>query len=124
MSVAYVDTSCLVAIAFREKGATALARRLGGFTELVSSNLLEAELRASFEREKVTADPRLLDRMSWILPDRPLSKEITEILAVGYLRGADLWHVACALYLVGRVGEVSFVTLDAKQQKVAERLGF
>ncbi len=124
MSVAYVDTSCLVAIAFREKGATALGRRLGGFTELVSSNLLEAELRASFEREKVTADPRLLDRMSWILPDRPLSKEITEILAVGYLRGADLWHVACALYLVGRVGEVSFVTLDAKQQKVAERLGF
>ena len=124
MSVAYVDTSCLVAIAFGEKGATPLARRLDGFSELVSSNLLEAELRASFEREKVPADARLLNRMSWILPDRPLSKEITEILAVGYLRGADLWHVACARYLAGRVGEVSFVTLDGKQQAVAERLGF
>ena len=124
MSVAYVDTSCLVAIAFGEKGATPLARRLDGFAELVSSNLLEAELRASFEREKLPADARLLNRMSWILPDRPLSNEITEILAVGYLRGADLWHVACARYLAGRVGQVSFVTLGGKQRTVAERLGF
>ncbi len=124
MSVAYVDTSCLVAIAYGEKGARPLARRLDGFAELVSSNLLEAELRASFEREKVPADAGLLNRMSWILPDRRLSREITEILAVGYLRGADLWHVACARYLAGHVGEVAFVTLDRKQQIVAERIGF
>ncbi|MCH7717751.1 MAG: hypothetical protein IH876_16645, partial [Gemmatimonadetes bacterium] len=57
-------------------------------------------------------------------PDRSLGKGVTGILAVGYLRGADLWHVACARYLAGLVGEVSFVTLDGKQRTVAERLGF
>ena len=40
----YVDTSCLVAIAFDEANATELAGLLGGFDELFSANLLEAEL--------------------------------------------------------------------------------
>lgn len=124
MNVAYVDTSCLVAIAFGEPNASVLARRLEGFDELVSSNLLEAELWASFAREQVQPDTRLLSWISWVLPDRPLSQEIGEALAVGYLRDADLWHVACALYLVETPGEISFVTLDDRQQAVAEGLGF
>lgn len=124
MTVAYVDTSCLVAIAFGEKGGMALARRLQKFDELVSSNLLEAELRGSFAREGVSTDAPLLSWISWILPDRPLSQEITEILATGYLRGADLWHVACARYLVDSPRDLAFVTLDTEQQRVAERLGF
>ena len=49
-SVAYVDTSALTAIAFDEPGAAILARRLDEFTRLVSSNRLEAELRATFAR--------------------------------------------------------------------------
>ena len=36
MKVAYVDTSCLVAIAFGERGTAALARRLAGFDEVES----------------------------------------------------------------------------------------
>jgi hypothetical protein len=35
MRVAYVDTSCLVAIAFGEKGGRAIGRRLKEFDELV-----------------------------------------------------------------------------------------
>lgn len=124
MRVAYVDTSCLVAIAFGEKGATALARRLEGFDELVSSNLLEAELRASFSREKIPTDSPMLGWISWILPNRPLSREITEVLSAGYLRGADLWHLACALYLIDSPRDLSFVTLDDRQGTVAYRLGF
>ena len=54
--VAYVDTSCLVAIAFGERGATALERRLRAFDVLIASNLLEAELRAAFIRERVRVD--------------------------------------------------------------------
>jgi hypothetical protein len=124
MNVAYVDTSCLVAMAFGEPNASVLARRLEGFDELVSSNLLEAELWASFAREEVQPDTRLLSWISWVLPDRPLSQEIGKALAVGYLRGADLWHVACALYLVETPGEISFITLDDRQRGVAESLGF
>ena len=43
MKVAYVDTSCLVAVTFGESGGVALTRRLRSFDELVSANLLEAE---------------------------------------------------------------------------------
>ncbi|MEE8117321.1 MAG: PIN domain-containing protein [Gemmatimonadales bacterium] len=124
MKVAYVDTSCLVAIAFGEKGAVALGRRLERFERLVSSNLLEAELRASLVREGVPADVEFLSWITWLLPDRPLSREITAILSVGYLRGADLWHLACALYLVDSPRDMSFITLDDRQGAVAKQLGF
>ena len=99
MSVAYVDTSAIVAIAFQEDGSARLARQLSGFSRLVSSNLLEAELRATCDREGRSAPAHLLSRIDWILTHRPLSKEIGVTLAAGSLRGADLWHVATALYL-------------------------
>lgn len=124
MSVGYVDTSCLVAIAFGERGATALARRLGRFEELVASNLLEAQLRAAFLREQVEGPEALLESVSWISPERPLSAEIARVLSAGYVRGADCWHLATALYVAPEPGELTFVTLDARQREVAAVLGF
>ena len=56
MSVAYVDTSVLTAIAFDEPGAAALAGRLDEFTRLVSSNLLEAELRIRCDSWPITVN--------------------------------------------------------------------
>ena len=54
--VAYVDTSCLVAIAFGEAGSRKLATRLRSFDRLMSSNVLEAELRSALAREEVEAE--------------------------------------------------------------------
>ena len=48
MSIAHVDTSVLTAIAFDAPGAAAHALRPDDFARLISSNLLEAELRAAF----------------------------------------------------------------------------
>ncbi len=125
MSVAYVDTSCLVAIAFGEPGARRLAHRLEGFERLLSSNLLEAELRATLKREAVeAAADDLLSWLSWIFPNRPLTPEFIRISATGYLRGADLWHLASALYVSPKPSELSFLTLDARQRAVASKLGF
>lgn len=124
MSVAYVDTSCLVAIAFGEPGAAALSRRLKGFDDLVSSNLLQAELLASFARERVPPPAGLPIKLSWILPDRPLRDEIERVLAAGYVRGADCWHLATALYLAEDPSSMSFLTVDDRQRKVALSLGF
>ena len=124
MSVAYVDTSVLTAIAFDEPGAAALAGRLDAFTRLVSSNLLEAELRAAFAREEAAFPEGTLDGIDWILPDRPLAPELAATLEAGYLRGADLWHVANALYAAPRPESLSFATLDLRQGAVAEALGF
>ncbi|HEV2641964.1 MAG TPA: PIN domain-containing protein [Candidatus Elarobacter sp.] len=119
-----MDTSCLVAIAFGERGAAGLARRLATFDELVSSNLLEAELRAAFVREAVDADPEALASISWIVPDRPLHAEIARVLEAGYVRGADCWHLATALYLAGHASAITFLTLDARQRDIARVLGF
>lgn len=122
--IAYVDTSCLVAIAFGERGAAALARRLATFDERASSNLLEAEIRAAFVREDIAFDPDFMSSLSWVIPDRPLHAEIARVLAAGYLRGADCWHVATALYLADDPAAVIFLTLDDKQRDVARALGF
>ena len=124
MKVAYVDTSCMVAIAFGERGATAVERRLAGFDALVASNLLEAELRAAFKREKADGADTLLELIEWISPERALGSEIVRVLSAGYLRGADCWHLATALYLSPDPGEISFVTLDDRQREVAATLGF
>ena len=124
MSVAYVDTSALVAVAFDERGAAALARRLDACSRLLSSNLLEAELRAAFSREGHRFEPRLISGIEWVLPDRPLTHEFERVLQVGYLRGADLWHIATALYLARDPSGISFVTLDGRQRTVAAALGF
>lgn len=124
MSVAYLDTSCLVAVAFAEPGWKKLARRLSSYRDLVSSNLLEAEFRSALAREGVEGGDPLLDTVAWILPDRRLTPEIQRVLAVAPLRGADLWHVAAALYLAESPSDVDFLTLDAAQREAASALGF
>lgn len=94
MTVAYLDTSCLVAVAFSEPGARALARRLEGYDELGSSNVLEAEFRSASAREGFAGGSDTLEGVSWVLPDRRLTAEIDRVLAVRQSRGADLWHLA------------------------------
>jgi predicted nucleic acid-binding protein len=122
---AYVDTSCLIALAFDEPSGRAVARRLDGCERLVSSNLLEAELRATFAREDREANPaEYLAGISWVLPNRPLTVELGRVLTAGVLRGADLWHLACALLLDPECHEVLFLTLDKAQARAAARLGF
>lgn len=125
MRVAYVDSSCLVAVAFDEPGSGLVSTALESFELLMSSNLLEAELRSALVRERVAESPEpLLDLVAWVIPDRPLHDELTRILTVGYLRGADLWHLACALMLQSDLPEVAFLTLDDRQARVAAQLGF
>ncbi len=56
MDTAYLDTSALVAVAFNQRGGPEMSRRMSGFDRLVSSNLLEAEVRAAYAREGRTFD--------------------------------------------------------------------
>ncbi len=124
MKAAYVDTSCLVAIAFDEPERTEVASRLGEHEMLLSSNLLEAEFRAVLARESADLDEALFSWITWVLPDRPLSAEITRVLGAAYLRGADLWHLSMAIYVTSDPADLTFLTLDQRQREVAEALGF
>ena len=123
-SVAYVDSSLLICVAFREPGWREKEHRLHRYVTLISSNLLEAEVKAAHVRSGALLDSGLFDGIDWVLPDRPLSEEIDLAAAAGHLRGADLWHLATALSVSARPGDVDFLTLDNRQAEVAGALGF
>ncbi len=124
MKAAYIDSSCLLAIAFDEPGAAGLATRLRGFDTLLSSHLLEAEVRSALTREKVGDGSALLSWVTWVYPNRPLTDEFDRIGSSSYLKGADLWHLACALFLSPGGKDLVFLTLDKRQKQAAAKLGF
>ena len=124
MSEAYVDTSAILSVEFREPGWEAVAERMRGFSYMVSPNLLEAEVRATFVRDGRAFNSRVLSNIEWVTFDRPLSDEFEIALRIGYLRGADLWHIATAMYMFDEPSEVTFLTLDRRQGEVAAALGF
>lgn len=99
---------------------------MADFERICASNLLEAELAAALWREGLglAPMPMLVQGLCWVFPDRPLGAEIARVLAHGHLRGADLWHLACALFLSPRPDEICFLTLDEEQAKAAKALGF
>lgn len=69
-------------------------------------------------------EARHTDAIAFVMPARSLLPEIARILDVGHLRGADLWHLACALFLSPDPTQLAFLTLDRRQAEVAATLGF
>ncbi len=124
--LAYVDTSATLAVALEEPAAPSVAERLSAFPRLLSSNLLEAEMRAAYHREGLVFDARIVSNIRWVHPVRSLGREMAKALgAGGYLKGADLWHIATALYINENVAaRMAFITLDDRQRVVAANLGF
>lgn len=121
---AFIDSSCLVAIAFGEPGAGRLATRLRGFVSVAAHPLLEAEVRSACVREKAPVPEAELETIAWVQAPRALSAEIDRVLGVGYLRGADCWHLANALFVSPDARQLTFLTLDVRQRAVAKTLGF
>ncbi len=62
--------------------------------------------------------------VTWVSTDRPLSAGIIRVLDVGYVRGAECWHLATALHLADDPAQLTFLTLDPRQREVATALGF
>ena len=127
MTTAYLDSSFLLAIVFGEPRAAPLRRVLAGFDRLLSSDLLVAECLSAAQREEVDRKAMVvsLRPVDLVLPSRSLQPEVAEVLDQGYLRGADLWHVACALFVAEDTrSEVAFLSRDEPQRRVARRLGF
>lgn len=123
MKVAYLDTSALLAIAFNEPGARELNAEVSTFRLLLSSDLLEAEVRSAFVRHQRTDYRTVLDPIEWISPGRRLTDEMDQVLSGGYLRGADLYHVATALLVSADFPDFTFATMDFQQLEVARRVG-
>jgi hypothetical protein len=121
---AYIDTSLLIGVKF-QKSSSATTRVVGRY-ELYSSELLIAEVLAFGKRESIAEDLlwEACKGLSWIIPETSISEELNQVIQAGYARGADLWHMACACYLSPKPGELTFLTLDDRQRKLASAIGF
>jgi predicted nucleic acid-binding protein len=127
VTTAYIDSSFLLAIALGEPRAAGLRRTLAGFDRLLSSDLMIAECLSTALREGIDRDAMLVNLrpIALVLPPRTLQREAAEALDEGYLRGADLWHVACALFIASDArSDVAFLSRDEPQRRIARRLGF
>jgi len=128
MSVAYIDSSVVLAHLFGQHAEAEARLRASTFEVLFAATLLEAEVLSAVVRERIVRydmrDDMMLDGIRPVLPVRSLRPEIERVLAAGYVRGADCLHLATALYLAPDPRELTFLTLDERQRAVAEALGF
>ena len=128
--MAYVDPSALTPVIFGQLPEETRIR-LDRFPILVSSTLLDAELRAAFGRQRQTYNSAVSSEIDrWVSPNRRLDEEMTAISEIVSLSPLPLWHLASAMYfqqrqsLTGRQFRLAFITLDEQQETAANELGF
>jgi predicted nucleic acid-binding protein len=125
VTLAYVDTSVLVALMFSESGSSRIEKTIHKYSRCLSHHLIEAELRSVGAREgigesEVTA---YIAPLNLLYPTTEICDSVRTVLKEGYLRGADLLHVAAAHALSGAVGvPIAFLTLDRRQTDIARRV--
>lgn len=125
MKIAYIDSSVVVGLLFEKASSSKAQEILASADRLISGTLLEAEVRSAIRRERVEADlTQVFGGISWVFPERRLTVELERVLSIAYLRGADVWHLALALYVDPAASELTFLSLDQRQAAVAAELGF
>ena len=130
LAIAYLDPTALIPIVFGEEPVGAVTQeRLNRFPILMSSNLLEAELRGRFEREGQLFDLDWVSGIEWVQPRGSLGSAMDRIQAFASLSPIRMWHLANAVYLAdllsltNRRADLAFITLNEEQETVARELG-
>lgn len=120
-SIVYVDTSALGALLVAQPESDALVGWLNGTSaELVSSDLLETELRRMAvreEREQAEVSV-LLDGVSIAALDRAVFRS-AGLLPMPYLRTLDALHLEAAL----RLDVDALLTYDKRFEEAARSVG-
>ena len=120
-TVVFVDTSALVALLVEQLESDALESWLDQTSDmLVSSDLLEVELRRLAVREGIDqADvTRLLDGVSLAALDRAVYRS-AGLLPMPYLRTLDALHLEAAM----RLDAAAVLTYDRRLSKAARSVG-
>lgn len=120
-TVVYVDTSALGALLVEQLESDALESWLDQTSDmLVSSDLLEVELRRLAVREGIDqADvTRLLDGVSLAALDRAVYRS-AGLLPMPYLRTLDALHLEAAM----RLDAAAALTYDRRLSKAARSVG-
>lgn len=120
----YIDSSVLLGMLFDDQETEFLKKMPAAQT--VSSHLLEAEVLSACFRDNIETHKAvsLLNEIDLITLDRSLVGEYNLIFQSGYLKGADAFHLACALFLDPTCKNLTFVTADKPQAIIAKKLGF
>ena len=124
MKWAYVDSSLIIATLFQDGPARSIKKLWLSADRFVSSYLLEVEVLSAATRERFAlelVEPEL--RKIGYVRTHSLATESKVILGKGYLRGADLYHVATALWIQNKHTGLKFLSLDEKQLVVARKVG-
>ncbi len=119
--VVYVDTSALGALLIEQRETQALKGWLdGSAVTLVSSDLLETELRRMAVREGLNQSfvTRILDRVSIAALDRAVFRS-AGLLPMPYLRTLDALHLEAAL----RLDAAAILTYDHRLAESAMSVG-
>ncbi len=121
---AYLDTSFL--LSFVLEGSDRF-RELEKKYTFISSILILSETASALAREQRLPENWGLSHWTYCsLLD--LNAEVmnyhSEILKAGWLRGADLHHLAASEHFFGEEREKHFISLDKSQSKIAKELGY
>ena len=124
----YLDTSAWIAWKFGQNGKELLAKVLLKQNTVLSSPLLVAEYLAFLKKTKQLENVRYEDDLEfirWIYPADSLIESCAECARCHYLRGADLYHLATALWFAqGLRKDLRFLTCDIEQARAAQKIGF
>lgn len=127
MKIAYIDSSYFIAVIFGENNSTQYSKFISRFDNVVSSVLLEAEVLSTAKREQLPLQEveNLLSVVRFLHIEGSLRPYLRKVFECGYLRGADAFHVASALWCSeARTTDMHFLTLDKNQASIADILGF
>ena len=120
-AIVYVDTSALGALLIEQPESNALVEWLDRTADvLVSSDLLETELRRIAVREGIDqgAVTRILDGVGLAALDRAVYRGAA-LLPMPYLRGLDALHLEAAM----RLDATAVLTYDHRLGKAARAVG-
>ena len=124
----YLDTSAWIAWKFKQAGSDIFKKIALDSDTVISCPLFVSEYVSFLKRNEILSQTRYeeeLDFIRWIFPAVPLFKEYSQCGKLGFLRGADLYHIATALWFAqDRPSELIFLTCDLKQKEAAKKLGF
>lgn len=122
--IVYVETSAAAKLLFEEAESVTLARQIDdlidGEIPLLSSDLLETELRRAAQRGDATQQnvTDLLERFDLMAMDQSIYRS-AGLLPGGNLRSLDALHIAVAL----RVSADVMITYDQRQIDACRSIG-
>ena len=124
MKYYYLDISVVITIVLDQPRSAEFLNLIKS-AKLYSHELLVSECFAVAKREEIAFSDmaKAIQEINIVTEIPQLETILEEILQIGYCRGADLHHLACAKFLAPDFS-IGFLSADNSQERLARLLGF